>query len=177
MTVATPDGGQPRRRSGGGGNSRERLRLWLRLLRASRGMEAELRERLRVNYQLTLPQFDVLAALARREDGLTMTELSRYLMVSNGNVTGIIDRLAEIGFVDRLAAPGDRRAVVVRLTGRGVEAFARMAESHAGWVDDLLSELSRSEVGLMIGKLDRLVGRLRGEPQRRRDTRRERGRR
>ena len=74
--------------------SKQRLRLWLRLLRSSRAIEAKLRERLRAKYAVTLPQFDVMAALARHESGMTMTELSRRLMVSNGNVTGIIDRLA-----------------------------------------------------------------------------------
>src|SRR5690349_24650976 len=73
--------------------SKQRLRLWIRILRAARAIEAEVRDRLRVNFDVTLPQFDVMAALERKPDGMTMTELSRFLMVSNGNVTGIIDRL------------------------------------------------------------------------------------
>ena len=82
---------------------KQRLRLWLRLLRATRAIEAELRERLRVQFAMTLPQFDVMAALARAESGMTMTELSRKLMVSNGNVTGIIDRLVTEKLVLRKA--------------------------------------------------------------------------
>src|SRR5262245_65647865 len=70
--------------------SKQRLRLWLRLLRSQRAIEAQLRERLRTKFSITLPQFDVMAALARSAEGMTMTELSRQLMVSNGNVTGII---------------------------------------------------------------------------------------
>ena len=140
---------------------KERLRLWLRLLRSSRGIEAELRERLRLRYKLTLPQFDVLAALARRPDGITMTELSRYLMVSNGNVTGIVDRLVADGHVERSAAPGDRRATVVALTPAGRASFAAMATEHETWVDGLLEMYDADDVADLIGHLDTLVARLR----------------
>jgi DNA-binding MarR family transcriptional regulator len=125
-------------------------------------MEGELRERLRAEYDLTLPQFDVLAALARRPGGMTMTEISRYLMVSNGNVTGIVDRLAEEGWAERVAAPGDRRAKVVRLTERGAARFQQMAICHQAWVDALLDVFSRKDVALLIDRLDVLVERLRG---------------
>ena len=83
--------------------SKQRLRLWIRILRAARAIEAEVRERLRVEFGVTLPQFDVMAALERKPDGMTMTELSRFLMVSNGNVTGIIDRLVSDKLVARQA--------------------------------------------------------------------------
>jgi DNA-binding MarR family transcriptional regulator len=143
---------------------KQRLRLWLRLLRVSRGMESELRERLRVNYDnMTLPQFDVLAALARREAGVTMTELSRYLMVSNGNVTGIVERLVADGLIERSAVPGDRRATIVRLTSDGQGRFAEMAAEHEGWVSELLGDFDRAETGHLIGQLDGLVTRLRDD--------------
>lgn len=161
MTVVSPETQRSRRRTPATSASHERLRLWLRLLRASRGVEAELRERLRVTYDMTLPQFDVLAALARRDDGITMTELSRYLMVSNGNVTGIVDRLVQSGWVERSTAPGDRRATVVRLTEKGKADFRAMATVHETWVDELLSHFNRAEVGEMIGRLDGLVDKLR----------------
>lgn len=119
--------------------SKQRLRLWLRLLRAARLIEGELRERLRKEFAITLPQFDVMAALARKEDGMTMTELSRMLMVSNGNVTGIIDRLAAEKLVLRQAPASDRRSFIVRLTPKGAAQFAVVARAHEGWVDDLLS--------------------------------------
>src|SRR5262245_58454282 len=83
--------------------SKQKLRLWLGLLRASRTIEGELRARLREEFATTLPKFDVMAALARKGAGMTMTELSRWLMVSNGNVTGIFDRLEAEGMVVRLA--------------------------------------------------------------------------
>lgn len=158
MTIAPPETKRSRRTARPA--SRERLRLWLRLLRASRGMEGELRERLRVTHALTLPQFDVLAALARRGE-ITMTELSRQLMVSNGNVTGIIDRLVSDGWVERAARPGDRRSTLVRLTAKGSADFAAMAAEHETWVDELLGRFSRTDALRMISELDGLVAELR----------------
>ncbi|WJY20230.1 MarR family transcriptional regulator [Fontisubflavum oceani] len=121
--------------------SKERLRLWLRLLKSTRVVEAELREKLRLEFASTLPRFDVMAALHRHPKGLKMSELSRFLMVSNGNVTGIVDRLTEEGFALREQVPGDRRAARARLTKKGIEEFARQAEAHEAWVDQLLAEI------------------------------------
>lgn len=137
--------------------SKQRLRLWLRLLRATRHIEGELRERLRTDHATTLPRFDVLAALDRHRDGLRMSDLSRVLMVSNGNVTGIVERLVEDGLVERLPLAGDRRALLVRLTERGLRDFAVMAEQHEGWIDDMLGRLSESEVSAMLEPLERML--------------------
>ena len=139
-----------RSKSGGRPISKQRLRLWIRLLRTARAIEAELRERLRVEFATTLPQFDVMAALARVNDGMTMTELSRFLMVSNGNVTGIIDRLVADKLVVRKAPADDRRAIVVRLTPKGASHFLRIAKTHEGWVDALLSEFDNEGSEAMI---------------------------
>jgi DNA-binding MarR family transcriptional regulator len=125
--------------------SKERLRLWIRLLRASRSVEAELRERLKTEFGSTLPRFDVLAALYREPDGMAMSDLSRFLLVSNGNVTGIVERLVTDGLVVRSKRDGDRRASIVRLTSLGAEIFARMAAAHEGWVDALLGGVGREE--------------------------------
>ena len=141
--------------------SKQRLRLWLRLLRTARAIEGALRERLRQTFSTTLPQFDVLAALARAGTGMTMTELSRLLMVSNGNVTGIIDRLTAEGLVARQSAAGDRRAIQVSLTSRGRQRFGEMATAHEAWVDELLSEFTRADTEVLIGHLDGLARRIR----------------
>ena len=125
--------------------SKERLRLWLRFLKASRTIEATLRDNLRKEFQTTLPRFDVMAALSRFEDGLKMSQLSGVLRVSNGNVTGIVDRLAEDGLLVRVPVPGDRRASLVRMTRRGNEEFARQAAAHEAWVDEMLSDFSPEE--------------------------------
>ena len=125
--------------------SRERTRLWLRLLKITRAIEAELRERLRVEFKTTLPRFDVMSALSRSDSGMKMSQLSRMLMVSNGNVTGIVDRLSEDGLLIREAVPGDRRAARVRLTRKGAEEFATQVAAHQGWLDELLADLDGDE--------------------------------
>ena len=122
-------------------DSKARLRLWLRLLKASRHIETELRERLRVEFASTLPRFDVMSALSRDPEGLKMSELSGVLKVSNGNVTGIIDRLAEDGLAIRAQVPGDRRASLAKLTEKGRAEFARQALAHEAWVDELLRDV------------------------------------
>jgi DNA-binding MarR family transcriptional regulator len=134
-------------------SSKSRLRLWLRILSVQRLVEAELRERLRTGFDTTLPRFDVLAALSRSGDGLKMSELSSVLRVSNGNVTGIVDRLVADGLVIRVPVAGDRRAMTVRLTARGEEDFARLAIVHEGWVNDLLGSVSVAEANQLIGQL------------------------
>lgn len=120
---------------------KQKLRLWLRMLRATRSVEGALRERLRKDFGETLPRFDVLAALHKADEGISLTRLSRMLMVSNGNVTGLIDRLVNEGYVARLALAGDRRTTLVRLTPAGSRHFERMAEVHERWVGTLLSGL------------------------------------
>jgi len=125
----------------GESDSKARLRLWLRLLKASRQIEAELRERLRVEFASTLPRFDVMAALSRHPQGMKMSALSGVLKVSNGNVTGIVDRLTEDGLVVRAQVPGDRRASLARLTGKGHAEFERQAKAHEAWVDTLLKDV------------------------------------
>ena len=108
-----------------------------------------------------MPQFDVLAALVRKPDGITMTELSRMLIVSNGNVTGIVDRLVADRLVARQASPNDRRSFLVRLTPRGQTEFVTIARAHEQWIDKMLSEFDAAEAETIIQHLDGLAGRVR----------------
>ena len=133
--------------------SKARLRLWLRLLRAQRAVEARVRERLRADHDTTLPRFDVMAALHREREGLRMSALSDVLRVSNGNVTGIVDRLVAEGMVARVAVEGDRRAMIVRLTAAGAAAFEAMAAAHEAWIDDLLDGVSAEEADAISARL------------------------
>ncbi len=119
--------------------SKEPLRLWLRLLKTNRLIEAELRERFRVKFSTTLPRFDVMSALYCNQSGLKMSELSRMLLVSNGNVTGIVDRLSKDGLMLRESVPGDRRAYRVRLTQKGIDDFLKQAATHEIWVSEMLA--------------------------------------
>lgn len=136
--------------------SKDRLRLWLRMLKTTRHIEAALREKLRTEFATTLPRFDVMAALSRAPDGMKMSAISGTLRVSNGNVTGIIDRLAEDGHVVRVPVPGDRRASLVRLTLKGREEFDRQASAHETWIDRMLGDFTREEAGVLGHRLDAL---------------------
>ena len=137
-------------------DGKSRLRLWLRLLTCSGLVERAVRRRLRQEFAATLPRFDLMAALDRAPAGLTMGELSQHLKVSNGNVTGVVERLVGEGLVERTALPTDRRSYRVALTATGRTAFAAMAERHAGWIDRLLGDLSDGEIEQLMGLLARL---------------------
>ena len=139
--------------SGPHGDSKAKLRLWIRLLRASRLIEANVRERLKTQFAATLPRFDVLAALYRQREGMLMSEISRFLMVSNGNVTGIVDRLVAERLVVRAQRNGDRRTSFVKLTNKGVAKFEDMAEAHEDWIDELLADVSVRDANNLSAKL------------------------
>src|SRR5208282_2552834 len=129
-------------RLGGAPHSKQSLRLWLKLLSCSMIVEKRLRARLDEDFNTTLPRFDVLAALERHSQGLKMSALSEFLMVSNGNVTGVVTRLIEDGLVTRTVDQEDRRSATVRLTRKGRESFLAMAAAHERWVDEMFADLS-----------------------------------
>ena len=139
----------------------ESLRLWLRLMTCTLLVEREIRGRLRDRFATTLPRFDLMAQLERNPAGLKMGELSRRLMVSGGNVTGITDQLAAEGLVERRAQAGDRRAHAVRLTAKGRRAFDAMAREHERWVIGLLEGLAPAERRQLHALLDRLKATVR----------------
>ena len=124
--------------------SKRRLKLWIRLLGVTRGAENRLREYLRVEHGTTLPRFDVMAALFRRRDGVTMSELSRMLLVSNGNATAVVDRLEAEGLVRRTPSETDRRTVYVALTETGLASFETLAADHERAVDAIFSATART---------------------------------
>ncbi len=129
------------------------LRLWLRLLTCTQLIERQIRNELRTRFGTTLPRFDLMSQLERHPEGLKMNELSRRMMVSGGNVTGITDQLVKEGLVERLPQPFDRRAYRIRLTRAGVRAFAEMAGEHEAWVVGLLSGLNKREHHELLGLL------------------------
>ena len=139
--------------------SKARLRLWLKLLKSVNGIEAEIRRNLRDGHGTTLPRFDVMSALARFPDGLKMSDLSTYLKVSNGNVTGIVDKLAEEGLAVRVAVPGDRRAQLARLTPKGKAAFEDLAHHHETWINDLLDGWAPEDISALSSRLDLVLKR------------------
>ncbi|NVK12725.1 MAG: MarR family transcriptional regulator [Rhodobacteraceae bacterium] len=140
--------------------SKDRLRLWLKVLKATKAVESDVRENLRREFATTLPRFDVMAALMQHEKGLKMSELSGVLKVSNGNVTGIVERLVEDGHVQREKVEGDRRANLVRLTDAGRIEFSRQAEAHEGWINAAFDGLTADEAQGIAESLDAVARRL-----------------
>jgi DNA-binding MarR family transcriptional regulator len=124
---------------------RDELRLWLRLLTCSNLIEGEVRRRLRERFDVTLPRFDLMAQLDKAPDGMTLSDLSRRMMVSNGNLTGLVDRLVASGHLDRRVSQSDRRAQVISLTSLGRDEFRAMAAEHEGWIAGLFGDLTRKE--------------------------------
>lgn len=154
-----PDGTNSRRgdfESGLTQDDRLDLRTWLRLLTCANMIEGEVRARLRDEFDITLARFDLLAQLDRAGDGLTMGALSQRLMVTNGNVTALIDRLVNEGLVTRRADPDDRRAQIVELTRQGRRAFERMSAAHAEWITGLFAGLDRPELESLYTSLAKL---------------------
>ncbi len=120
---------------------KDALRLWLRLLSSATAVEGRLKRNLRVHFDVTLAQFDLMAELERAGEPKTMSEISQMLMVSNGNVTGVVDRLSQGGLVERLPSPEDRRVYLLSLTPEGVRRFQEMAQAHERWLEGLFAEL------------------------------------
>lgn len=143
----------------GSTNDKAKLKLWLRLLSCTIRIENSISGRLRAQFDTTLPRFDVMAALDRAPQGLTMGELSKWLMVSNGNVTGVVGRLVADGLVERRAGVKDRRVQHVKLTTEGERVFRKMAEAHEQWIDELFSSFTGRE----IRDLTRQLGKLKKE--------------
>ncbi len=137
----------------------DELRLWLRLLTCTQLIETRVRSNLREQFGTTLPRFDLMAQLEREPDGMLMKELSRRMMVTGGNVTGITDQLVTEGLVERNDVEGDRRAYRVCLTARGRKAFAAMARAHEQWIVDAFASLSAAERATLAKLLGRLKSR------------------
>src|SRR5207302_6496619 len=134
---------------------KDELRLWLRLFTCKEVIEAEVRRRLRDTFEVTLPRFDLLAQLDRTPKGMTLGELSQRMMVSNGNVTGLVDRLVEQGLINRRPSPKDRRAQIVSLTAEGRRFFRAMARANGNWVGEIFADLSPGETAELMRLLDK----------------------
>lgn len=136
--------------------SKRRLKMWICMLGVTRGSESHLREFLRVKHNTTLPRFDVMAALYRRRDGVTMSELSRMLLVSNGNATAVVDRLEKDGLVRRTQSDSDRRTVFVALTPEGLAQFEGLASDHEAEVNKLFNGLTDADLESLTEILKRM---------------------
>ncbi len=151
------------REDAGADDDRLAVRLWLRMLSCTARIEQDVRGRFREQFATTLPRFDVLAQLDRAPEGLTMSGLSARLMVSAGNITGLVSRLADEGLVERAPHPDDGRAQVVRMTAVGKQVFDRMTPAHASWVAEIFDGLSDAEQQALHRALGHLKRHLDGE--------------
>ncbi len=142
--------------SGVGASDRMELRVWLRLITCFNLLDGAVRQSLHQNHATTLPRFDVLAQLYRTSAPMSMGELSRRLMVTNANITGLISRLARERLVDRKPSPQDRRRQMIELTAEGRRLFEAMAEDHRIWLSDMTAGLDRDEMSELFGLLGRL---------------------
>ena len=129
---------------------KDELRLWLRLFACKEVIESEVRRRLRDSFDVTLPRFDLMAQLYRAPKAMTLGELSQRMMVSNGNVTGLVDRLLEQGLLSRRPSPKDRRAQLVSLTSEGRRFFRAMARANGDWIGDMLADLSADDIETLM---------------------------
>jgi DNA-binding MarR family transcriptional regulator len=140
---------------------RSSVRVWLRLLSCTMAIEKEVQRRF-ADQDMTLPRFDILAALDRKPDGLPMGALSQALLVSNGNITQLVQKLARDGLVEIRPLPSDRRSSIVRLTPAGQERFHKLAKAHHDWIDKMLAGLDytqRERLYVALGVLKMSIAR------------------
>jgi DNA-binding MarR family transcriptional regulator len=141
-------------------DTHESLRLWLRLLTCSHLVENHVRKALGKRFKTTLPRFDLMAQLERMPEGLQMGELSRRMLVTGGNVTGIVDQLERAGLLVRTEDPADRRAYLVKLTKEGRRLFSQMAVEHESWIVNLFSGIPKREQRALNDSLSHLRAQL-----------------
>jgi len=138
----------------------ESLRLWLRLLTCTHLVENHVRKALAAQFKTTLPRFDLMAQLERVPQGLQMGELSRRMLVTGGNITGIVDQLERAGSIVRTEDPADRRAYLVKLTKEGRRQFSQMAVEHESWIVNLFSGIPKREQRALSESLSLLRAQL-----------------
>ena len=129
------------------------LRLWLRLMTVHKLIDGEVRRRLRAAFGISLPRFDLMAQLERCPAGLRMGELSKRLMVTNGNITQLADQLEREGLVERTVDPLSRRAALIRLTAKGRRRFEAIAKANESWIVELFAGLSRGDKRTLFAAL------------------------
>ena len=153
MTEALPQPGKAMQ-----ARTRDSVRTHLRIATCYNLLMREARQRIATRWALTLPQFDVLAELARADaGGFTFVELSRLLLVTSGNLTGIVDRLEQQKLVLRRPDARDRRVIRVALSDKGRRVTAEVLPAHAADIEEILSFMPR----VALVQLSDLLGRLR----------------
>lgn len=132
------------------------LQLWVRLLACAHAAEQRVRNRIKDSFGINQTQFNLLSQLDRAPDGIRMGEVARRTIVTGSNVTVVVDDLQRRGLVTRQVAEGDRRATVIKLTGKGRAAFAQMAPVHAVWIEEIFAEMPDADKRGLVRQLDEL---------------------
>lgn len=145
------------------GDHKDETRLWLRLLTCTTMIESEIRSRLRRDFGVTLPRFDLMAQLEKAPDGMTLGALSQRMMVSNGNITGLVQSLVRDGMVERVDRAADRRTTFVRLTGAGRASFGAMATAHGEWLGEMFARFPATERAALMATLAALKTSVRAD--------------
>lgn len=137
-------------------NGRDSLRLWLQLITLTTVVEKKIRRNLKMEFETTLPRFDIMATLERSSKKMTMGELTKKLLVSKGNVTGVVASLVKQGLLKRERDEGDKRTHYLSLTARGRREFAKQAKAHQSWINDYFSGLEKGQLSAMVDQLSKL---------------------
>jgi DNA-binding MarR family transcriptional regulator len=130
-----------------------RMRAWLTIVGCFTSVERSLRRQLNHVFRSSLPRYDVLMALVHFPDGLTMGQLAAKLMVSKGNMTGVVRRLQKIECVRQARSRQDKRVQVVTLTGKGHTLWKQMHAEYRSVIEEVLSQLSKTEIKLLTQSL------------------------
>jgi DNA-binding MarR family transcriptional regulator len=139
-------------------SDRERLdlRLWVRLLACAHTAEQRVKARIKEKFGINQTQFNLMSQLDRMPGGIRMGEVARKTVVTGSNATSVVDDLERRGLVTRQSADGDRRALTIKLTDQGRDAFAQMAPIHAEWIVEIFGEFPAAEKKVLVHKLDNL---------------------
>lgn len=134
-----------------------KTRLMNRMTAISSQLTHELNYRMKQELELSLAKYEVLLAIDRSENGqVTMSNLSRKLLVSNANMTGMTSRLQIDGFVEKKALASDRRIFSVALTETGKRILQNAEIKHRIWVNELTAPLNAEEIGILNALFDKL---------------------
>ena len=136
------------------------LRLWLKLLSTSQLIENNIRELLRVEFDVTLPRFDLMAQLHRHPEGVSMSSLAEMMMVSGGNVTSIVKQLEKEELVKRTAQKQDNRSFIVTLSAKGLDLLEKMMPAHEAWIASMMSDLEMEEIQSLMANLNKIKNRI-----------------
>ena len=121
-------------------------RTWLSLVRCFSSIERVLMQHFADEYNSSLPRYDVLTALALSPGGLTMGELASMLMVTKGNITGVVRRLKTDGLVRKVTSKVDRRVQSVTISAKGKRLWDKMHADYDRIISEILSGQSNKDL-------------------------------